>query len=137
MGVGAETESPGCRLGLGFGLGSLGLGLRTGFTGAAGEEVLEGVLVDQPHAAALSSNAVLYLLLLCLRGQWLQLHLQRGHGQCLVLLQEKEELPWVLAHAPAAPYIPPVCASEPATLLLGYVIAARGGARGQKAPTAR
>lgn len=88
--------------------------------------------MDQPHAAALSSNAVLYLLLLCLRDQRLQLHLQRGHGQWLVLLREEEELLWVLAHAPVAPYIPPVCASEPATLIVGYVIAAHERPAGKR-----
>lgn len=47
----------------------------TGVTGAAGQEVLDGVLVHQPHPTALGCNAVLDLLLLRLRGQRLQLHL--------------------------------------------------------------
>lgn len=100
-----------------LGLEAWAAGHGTGFTGAVGEEVLEGVLVDQPHAAALGSNAVLYLLLLRLWGQWLQLHLQRGHRQGAVPLQEKAGLPWVPAHAPIALYVPPLVL-EPAMLLL-------------------
>ena len=90
-----------------LGLEAQAAGHGTSFTRAAGEEVLEGVLVDQPHAAALGGDAVLYLLLLRLWGQRLQLHLQRGHGQGAVPLREKAGLPWVPARTPVAPYVPP------------------------------
>lgn len=112
------------------------VGHSTGFTGAAVEEVFEGVLVDQAHAPALRSDAVLYLLLLRLRGERLQLHLQRGHEQGAVLLWEKVGLLWVLRCAPTAPHVPPGVL-EPAMLLLGCMTAAHGVGRGQRAPTTR
>ena len=97
-----------------LGLEARAAGRGTGFTGAAGEEVLEGFLVDQPHAAALGGDAVLYLLLLRLRGQRLQFHLQRGHRWGAILLREKAGLLWVPARAPVEPYVPPyVCRSQP------------------------
>ena len=45
---------------------------------AVGEEVLDGVSVDQSHAPALSRHAVLRLLLFGPRQGWLQLYLWRG-----------------------------------------------------------
>ena len=45
---------------------------------AVGEEVLNGVCVDQSHAPALGSHAVLRLFLFGPRHGWLQLHLWRG-----------------------------------------------------------
>lgn len=63
-------------------LGAQAAGHSTRFLGAAGEKVLERVLVHQAHAAALGSDAVLDLLLLCLRGQRLQPHLQRDGAGC-------------------------------------------------------
>lgn len=63
-------------------LGAQVAGHSTSFLGAAGEKVLEGVLVHQAHAAALGGDAVLDLLLLCLRGQRLQPHLQRDGAGC-------------------------------------------------------
>lgn len=79
----------------------------TSFLGAAGEEVLEGVLVDQAHAAALSSEAVLDLLLLRLRGQRLQPHLQRD-GQGVVPVGDQQQ-PAGALHARSRAESPPPC----------------------------
>lgn len=46
--------------------------------GAVGQEVLDGVRVQQPHASALGRHAVLHLLLLRPRRDLLQLHLWVG-----------------------------------------------------------
>lgn len=46
--------------------------------GAVGQEVLDGVRVEQPHASALGRHAVLHLLLLRPRRDLLELHLWVG-----------------------------------------------------------
>lgn len=56
------------------------LGPLTILNSTVGQEVLDGVSVDQPHAPALGRHAVLGLLLLGPRCGLLQLHLGQGCG---------------------------------------------------------